>query len=54
MIRGIIFPTQDGMGTGSDACREISARWAFIAAVLTTGRTSPAATARAGQIAPNR
>ena len=54
MIRGIIFPTQDGMGAGSDACREISARWAFIAAVLTTGRTSPAATPRAGQIAPNR
>ena len=34
--------------------RAISARWAFIAAVLTKGRTSPAATPRAGQTAPNR
>ena len=33
--------------------RAIPARWAFIAAVLTKGTTSPAAVPRAGQTAPN-
>ena len=47
MIRGIIFPT-NGV-----ALRAIPAKWAFIAAVLTKGTTSPAAVPRAGQTAPN-
>ena len=47
MIRGMISPTN-----GATA-RVISVRWAFIAAVLTVGRTSPAAVLRAGQTAPN-
>ena len=46
MIRGIISPTNVA------TVRAISARWAFIAAVLTKGRTSPAAVPRAGQTAP--
>ena len=46
MIRGIISPTNGAM------VREISARWADIASVLTVGRTRPAATPRAGQTAP--
>ena len=37
LIRGIISPTNGA------TVRAISARWAFIAAVLTVGRTSPAA-----------
>ena len=48
MIRGIISPTNGA------TLRAISARWAFIAAVLTKGRTSPAAVPRAGQTAPNK
>ena len=47
MIRGSISPTNGA------TLRAISARWAFIAAVLTKGRTSPAAVPRAGQAAPN-
>ena len=45
-IRGMVFPTN------AATLREISARWAFIAWVLTVGRTSPAAAPRAGQTAP--
>ena len=48
MIWGIISPTNGA------TVRAISARWAFIAAVLTKGRTSPAAVPRVGQTAPNR
>ena len=45
-IRGMVFPTN------AATLRESSARWAFIAWVVTVGRTSPAAAPHAGQTAP--
>ena len=41
------------VGAGSQV-REISARWAFIAGVVTKGSTGPAAAPRVGQTAPKR
>ncbi len=45
-IRGMVFPTT------AATLREISARWAFMASVLTKGSTRPTAALRAGQTAP--
>jgi hypothetical protein len=53
LIQWINSPTNTAWAPGA-TLREISARWAFMAGVLTKGSTSPAAAPRAGQTAPKR